>query len=74
MSKHATSQAAQITEAFSVNEANQKIREGWTLLAVVTTSHPAVNCILVTFSANPLMILAKKGETRHNVPASLIER
>jgi hypothetical protein len=35
------SQAAKVTEALSVNEANQKIREGWTLLAVVTTSHPS---------------------------------
>lgn len=32
--------AFQLMEALSVNEANLKIREGWTLIAVVTTTHP----------------------------------
>lgn len=33
-------EAFQLVEALSVNEANLKIREGWTLIAVVPTTHP----------------------------------
>jgi hypothetical protein len=31
--------AFQVLEALSAHEANAKIREGWTLLTVVTTTH-----------------------------------
>jgi hypothetical protein len=34
------SDAIQVVEALSANEANHKLRDGWKLLAVVTTSHP----------------------------------
>lgn len=35
------SDAGVIVEALSANEANQKLREGWTLIAVVSTAHPS---------------------------------
>ncbi|EPJ80075.1 MULTISPECIES: hypothetical protein [Pseudomonas] len=34
------SDAFQVVESLSANDANHKIQSGWTLLAVVTTSHP----------------------------------
>ncbi|MHC8306409.1 hypothetical protein [Pseudomonas sp. PB3P13] len=34
------SEAYQIMEALSTNDANMKIREGWKLLSVVVTTHP----------------------------------
>jgi hypothetical protein len=34
-------EAFQVMEALSPNEANRKIREGWTILAVVATTHPS---------------------------------
>ncbi|VVN02665.1 hypothetical protein PS645_03373 [Pseudomonas fluorescens] len=34
------SEANQIMEALSTNDANMKIREGWKLLSVVVTTHP----------------------------------
>jgi hypothetical protein len=33
--------AYQVIEALSANDANRKIREGWTLLTVVATTHPS---------------------------------
>lgn len=35
------SEADQVMEALSANEANHKLIEGWTLLAVVATTHPS---------------------------------
>lgn len=34
------SEAYQIMEVLSTNDANMKIREGWKLLSVVVTTHP----------------------------------
>jgi hypothetical protein len=34
------SEAYQVMEALSTNDANLKIHEGWTLLNVVVTTHP----------------------------------
>lgn len=34
------SEAYQIMEALSSNDANMKMREGWKLLTVVVTTHP----------------------------------
>lgn len=34
------SEARRVIEALSANDANHKISEGWTLLAVVSTTHP----------------------------------
>lgn len=46
------SEAYQIMEALSSNDANMKIREGWKLLTVVVTTHPNGNL-------HPCYILAK---------------
>lgn len=35
------SDANQVIEALSANDANRKIREGWVLLTVVATTHPS---------------------------------
>ncbi len=34
------SEAYQVMEALSTNDANLKIHEGWTLISVVVTTHP----------------------------------
>jgi hypothetical protein len=54
------SDAFQVVEALSANDANHKIQSGWTLLAVVTTSHP-------NGELHPCYVLgkAKPGETTH---------
>lgn len=55
------SEAYQIMEALSTNDANMKIREGWKLLSVVVTTHP-------NGQLHPCYILGK-GQPGDNQPA-----
>jgi len=59
------SDAFQVVEALTANDANHKIQSGWTLLAVVTTSHPSGEL-------HPCYVLgkAKHAESTKDAPPS----
>jgi hypothetical protein len=56
------SEAYQITEALSTNDANLKLHEGWKLLSVVVTTHP-------NGQLHPCYILGK-SKSMHEEPSS----
>lgn len=56
------SETVQVMEALSANEANHKLREGWSLITVVVTTHP-------NGQLHPCYILSKSDATPHHQPA-----
>jgi hypothetical protein len=56
------SEAYQVMEALSTNDANLKIHEGWKLLSVVVTTHP-------NGQLHPCYILGKSKDV-HDEPPS----
>lgn len=53
------SEATQIMEALSTNEANLKLAEGWALISVVVTTHP-------NGQLHPCYVLAKSKTQSNN--------
>lgn len=46
------SETVQVMEALSANEANLKLREGWSLISVVVITHPMVSFTPATYWEN----------------------